>query len=59
VSAKAYRALGFLVWQGGKWYVRRNYGRYLPSRRMAGIGVAAGALAVGAAVGLAARRGEH
>jgi hypothetical protein len=32
---------------------------HLPSRRMAGIGVAAGALAVGAAVGLAARRGEH
>ena len=26
-----YKLLGFAVWQGGKWYVRRRYG-HLPKR---------------------------
>jgi hypothetical protein len=29
MSATGYRALGFVVWQGGRWYLRRR----LPSRR--------------------------
>jgi hypothetical protein len=47
MSANGYRALGFVVWQGGRWYVRRR----LPSRRrvlarglFAGVAVAAGVL---------------
>lgn len=45
-----YKILGFAVWQGGKWYVRRRY-PFLASRRaltavavLAGIGAAAIAL---------------
>lgn len=36
-----YKALGFAVWKGAKWYV----GRKLPSRKL----MAGGALALGAA----------
>lgn len=27
-----YKALGYVVWHGGKWYVRRRYGWVVPSR---------------------------
>jgi hypothetical protein len=44
VSGNGYRLLGFTVWQGGKWYLRRR----LPSPRrvlvaglLAGVGVTA------------------
>jgi hypothetical protein len=51
VNATGYRALGFLVWQGGKWYLRRR----LPSRRsVLATGLFAGA-ALGAGVLLAKR----
>jgi hypothetical protein len=30
-----YKALGFIVWQGGKWYLRRRYGS---SARKIGLG---------------------
>jgi hypothetical protein len=29
-----YKALGFVVWQGARWYVRRRYARLVPSRRV-------------------------
>ena len=34
-----YKILGFVVWKGGSWYVRRRYGRLLPSRRMVAAGI--------------------
>lgn len=40
MNANRYRLLGFVVWQGGKWYLRRR----LPSPRRAlltGLGAAA------------------
>jgi len=44
MSSNGYRILGFAVWQGGKWYLRRR----LPSPRrvlvaglLAGVGVTA------------------
>jgi hypothetical protein len=37
-----YKLLGFAVWQGARWYVRRRISRLIPSRR-----VATGALVVG------------
>ncbi len=40
-----YKILGFAVWQGGKWYVRR---RMRGSARKAAIAGAAGLAAVGA-----------
>ena len=37
-----YKVLGFVVWQGARWYTRRRISRMIPSRR-----VATGALVVG------------
>jgi hypothetical protein len=47
-----YRLLGYVVWRGGKWYLRRR----LPSRRAA---AGAGLVAFGAVAGAAVliRRG--
>lgn len=45
MSGNGYRLLGFLVWQGGKWYLRRR----VPVRRIATLGLlGAGALGAGA-----------
>jgi hypothetical protein len=43
-----YKLLGYAVWHGGLRYLRRRYGRLVPSRR-----VLAGALVVSAVGGLA------
>jgi len=48
VNSTRYRILGFIVWRGGKWYVRRTYGRYLPSRRTIAVAAAAGTVLAGA-----------
>jgi len=53
VNGNGYRLLGYVVWQGGKWYLRRR----LPSRRTV---LVTGVVAVGgltAAVLLARRVG--
>ena len=46
-----YKILGFVVWQGARWYVRRRVSQIVPSRRVvtaaAVVGVV-GALAVAA-----------
>jgi hypothetical protein len=45
-----YRLLGMAIWKGAKWFLRRRYGRLVPSRRVAGlgfVGLAALALALG------------
>jgi hypothetical protein len=54
MNATGYRILGFVVWRGARWYVKRTYGHYVPSRRTAVIAGAAttaliGLVAVGAA----------
>ncbi|MGN6871399.1 MAG: hypothetical protein ACTHMY_23630 [Solirubrobacteraceae bacterium] len=45
-----YKVLGFVVWQGAKWYLRRK----LPdsSRKLAIAGVAGAVLVTGAAIAL-------
>jgi hypothetical protein len=35
-----YRALGWLVWHGGRYFLRRKYSWYLPAKFYAGAGVA-------------------
>jgi multidrug transporter EmrE-like cation transporter len=35
----AYKALGFAVWHGGGWLLRRRYGHLVPSRRVGTAGV--------------------
>jgi hypothetical protein len=44
-----YKALGFLVWQGGKWYARRKLSGTGSKLAVAGLGAAvvAGLIAVG------------
>jgi hypothetical protein len=40
------------VWNGGKWFLRRRYGRFVPSRRVTAggfVGLAVLALALGRA----------
>jgi hypothetical protein len=49
VSYSRHKLLRSLVWKGGKWYVRRRYGRFVPSRR-AVLGGLFGLLAIGVAV---------
>lgn len=51
MSGNAYKALGFVVWRGGQWYLRSRYG--IAKRIGAGV-LAAGTVA--AAGALAARR---
>ena len=56
MNATGYKILGFLVWQGGRWYVRRNYGRYVPSPRTAGAVVGVAAVSLGGLALLSVRR---
>jgi hypothetical protein len=48
-----YKALGFAVWKGGKWYLRRRVG-WLPSRKVLAAGAVA--VAVGTAIAVGAKR---
>ena len=48
MNGTGYKILGFLVWQGGKWYVRRKGAQMLPSPRTAGVAAAVTALGRGA-----------
>ena len=55
---KGYTVLGVFVWKTVKFYVKMNYGKYIPSRRQALIGaVVLAALGAGAA-GAVARQGD-
>lgn len=52
----AYKLLGFAVWQGAKWYLRRRYGSLVPSKPV----LAAALLAVGlAGAAVAAKAGDE
>jgi len=51
MNANGYRVIGFVVWQGGKWYLRR---RIRPVRRIAVGGLLAASTLTAAA--LAAKR---
>jgi hypothetical protein len=51
-----YKFLGYVVWNGGKVFLRTRYGStYVPKRALAGAAVAAGGLALAA---VAAKRNE-
>jgi hypothetical protein len=45
------------VWKGGKLFVRRRYGRFVPSRRVAAAGLV-GASVVALALGRARQSGQ-
>ncbi len=46
LSGMRYKALGFVVWQGARWYVRRRYARLVPSRRVVAATAVVGAVGV-------------
>jgi len=53
----AYKMLGFVVWHGARWYVRRRASNLVPSRRtVSAAAVVVGVVSVAAVV--AARRGD-
>jgi len=41
-----YKALGFIVWHGARWYVRRRYASLVPSRRVVAATAVIGAVGV-------------
>jgi hypothetical protein len=58
MNGSAYRLLGYAVWHGGKWYVRRRYLSRLPSARAAAVtGLAV--LTAGAVAVILARRASN
>jgi hypothetical protein len=49
LTVMRYKVLGFVVWQGARWYVRRRIASLVPSRRVlaaTGVITAVGALAI-------------
>jgi hypothetical protein len=57
MNSNGYKILGYAVWRGGKWYLRRTYLRRLPSARVTGaIAAAVAALTLGGAIALLVRR---
>jgi hypothetical protein len=40
-----YKMLGFVVWQGARWYARRRVSQMLPSRKVATAALVASAVA--------------
>ncbi len=50
-----YKMLGFVVWHGAQWYVRRRMAHLVPSRRVASAAIVVSAVSIAAVV--AARRG--
>jgi hypothetical protein len=38
MNATGYKILGYAVWHGGKWYLRRNYSRKFSSARRYALG---------------------
>lgn len=46
MTSNGYKVVGFVVWNGAKWYVKRRTRQALPSRRVATAGMVAGAVAV-------------
>jgi hypothetical protein len=52
MAGTAYKLLGYVVWRGGRWYLRKR----LPARRKLGVpGLAAGAGLAAAVVAIARR----
>ena len=53
-----YKILGFVVWQGARWYARRRVAQMLPSRRVAAAAFVVTAVATVAVVGATKQRGS-
>jgi hypothetical protein len=55
MNSTGYKLLGYGVWHGGRWYLRRRYLSKLPSRRRAGIVMLAAFAALGVLIAIARR----
>jgi len=56
MKRSGYELLGFAVWHGGRFYLRRRYGWLVPSRRVVAAGIVASAIV---AIAAAETRREH
>ncbi len=56
IASMKYKVLGFVVWQGTRWYVRRRVSSLLPSRRVASAVLVAGTVS---AIAVAAARADR
>lgn len=54
MSGTGYKVLGFVVWKGGVWYVKRRYGT--TGRRVGAGALALTAVAVAGAIAVVQRR---
>lgn len=50
VVPMAYKMLGFVVWQGARWYARRRVGSLVPSKRVATGALVVGVVGIGAVI---------
>jgi hypothetical protein len=57
IAGMKYKVLGFVVWQGTRWYVRRRVSSLLPSRKVAAA-VIVGTTVVAAATFASVRYGN-
>jgi hypothetical protein len=51
-----YKMLGFVVWQGARWYARRRVNQMLPSRKVAAAALVASAIATVAVITAVSKR---
>jgi hypothetical protein len=58
VNESGYKILGFAVWHGGRWYLRRSYRRKRHSLRKRAARAGLVTLVLGGAVAVLARRGQ-
>jgi hypothetical protein len=52
----AYRVLGFVVWRGARWYLRRRAGRVTTAQKAGASGIVLAAVALGLLAGRRAMR---
>jgi len=57
MNATGYKILGYTVWHGGRWYLRRAYAQRVASMRRYALLGGLLALLLGGAVALITRRG--
>ncbi len=53
-----YKMLGFVVWQGARWYARRRVRQMMPSRRVAMAALVGSAVATVAVATAVSKRGS-
>jgi hypothetical protein len=59
MGPRGYQFVGYVTWNGGKFYLRRRYGHMVPSRRVVAAGIVLGSVGGYAAIEARKRTGEN